>query len=246
MRTVLHNAADLKDRGFQLLTPPVTFISFDPAGDGDDRDALVGLSREEHQKGEPHDPDFSVEFVFRVLMAHRLPQDWEFPDKLGALLSLDRQLRAWRGQGRHSEHFFCVETNGVGYGYASSMSRKTSTRVIPYVTVGNANAARAPQADARISMPRLKALDNLRILMETGYVRRTKDGPGMKMLEDEMNAFVWRGKGRPEAMAGQTDDLVMALTGAVWMASNVVPPVLKQARVRNPTPRPSFDRMRLN
>ena len=246
MRPVLHRASDLKERGFQLLTPPVTFISFDPSGDGDDRDGLVGISREEHQRGEPHDPDFAVELVFRILMAHRLPRDLEFPDRLAAILSLDRQLKGWTRQGRQIKHFICVETNGVGFGYSSSLSSKTDTQIIPYVTVGNVNATRTPQVNAKVAMPRLQALNNVRILMETGYLTQVKNAPGAEMLEAEMNAFVWRGKNRPEAMTGQTDDLVMALTGALWIASQVVPPALKQAPVTTPKVNAGLDRMRIN
>lgn len=240
-----NSAKDLKDRGFFLRVPPVTIVTLDPSGDGDDYDGLVAVSREEHQRGEVHDPDFAVEYVFRVLMAHRLPKDWEFPDKLAAVLNLDRMLRAWTSQKRQTAHFICVETNGVGYGYASSISRKTNTKVIPYATVGNVSDNRPP-SDAKVAMPRLKALDNTRILMETGYLKMAPNGPGMDNLKAELQAFVWRGKNRPEAMAGQRDDLVLALTGALWVGTKVLPPVLKQVKLPGNNERLRGQRMRMN
>lgn len=240
-----NNARDLKERGFFLRTPPVTIVALDPAGDGDDNDGLIAVSREEHQKGEAHDPDFAVEFVYRVLMAHRLPKDWEFPDKLAAVLNLDRLLKGWTSQRRQTAHVLCVETNGVGYGYASSLSRKTGTNVIPYATVGNLSENRPPEG-SKVAMPRLKALDNTRILMETGYLKMAPGGPGMDNLKSELQAFVWRGKNRPEAMQGQRDDLVMALTGALWVGTKVLPPVLKQARLPSGAQRVRGTHMRVN
>lgn len=240
-----NSAKDLKERGFLLRMPPVTIVALDPSGDGDDYDGLLAVSREEHQRGEPYDPDFAVEYVFRVLMAHRLPKDWEFPDKLAAVLNLDRMLKSWTGQKRQTAHFLCVETNGVGYGYASSLSRKTATKVIPYATVGNV-ADGKPPTDSKVAMPRLKALDNTRILMETGYLKMAPNGPGIENLQAELRAFVWRGKNRPEAMAGQRDDLVMALTGALWIGTKVLPPVLKQVRLPGTGEKVRGQRMRVN
>lgn len=234
--TQFNNAADLRSRGFQLLTPPVTIVCLDPSGDGDDFDGVVALSREEHQRGRVYDPDFAVEMVFRVLLAHRMPKDWEFPDKLAAMLNIDKMLKTWTATGRQTAHVLCVEANGVGYGYASSLSRKTSTTVIPYSTVGKVSSTNTVPMNAKVAMPRLEALDNLRILAETGYLKVMPEAPGKKLLEAEMNAFVWRGKNRPEAQEGQHDDLVLALTGAAWVGSKVLPPVLKQVRVgRNTT-----------
>jgi hypothetical protein len=240
-----NTAHDLRKRGFQLMTPPVTLVCMDPSGDGDDFDAIVALSREEHQRGHTHDPDFAVEFVYRVLMAHRLQQSWEFPDKLASLLALDRTLRGWTLAGRQQAHFFAIETNGVGYGYASSLAKKTTTKVMPYATVGKIGSTYRPPGNAKYAMPRLDALDNLRILVETGYIKIAPDCPGKKELQDEMAAFVWRKQNRPEAMVGQHDDLVMALAGATWAASKILPPILKSTTMRN-TARVAGARMRIN
>lgn len=247
MSHVFNNAADLRARGFQLRTPPVTIVCFDPAGEGDDNDGVVAISREEHQRGEVYDPDFAVEFVFRLMLAHRLPHEWEFPDKLASILALDKRLKSWTNSRRQTTHFLCVETNGVGYGYSSSLSRATSTRIIPYATVGNTTRTTNPPENAKVAMPRLKALDNFRILIETGYFKAVSTAPGFDDLQEELNAFVWRGKNRPEAMAGQRDDLVMATTGALWIGSKVLPPVLKQVRInRNSGSRSLGSRMRTN
>jgi len=241
-----NNADDLKERGFQLLTPPVTIVSVDPSGDGDDKDGVVAVSREEHQRGMAHDPDFAVEFVFRILLAHELPLDYEFPDKLASLLNLDKRLQRWTSQKRQSAHFFAFETNGVGYGYASSFARKSSTRVIPYATVGRVSNTSKPPGNAKVAMPRLDALDNTRILIETGYLKAATGAPGLDVLQKQMQAFVWRGKNRPEAMAGQNDDLVLALTGALWVGSKVIPPMLKQVKMPGVQRRPNHGRMRVH
>jgi hypothetical protein len=240
-----NTAHDLKKRGFQLLTPPATIVAMDPAGDGADFDAVVALSREEHQRGHTHDPDFAVEFVYRVLLAHRMPQSWEFPDKLAALIALDRTLKGWTAAGRQHAHFFAIETNGVGYGYASSLSAKTTTKVMPYATVGKIGTTYRPPMNAKYAMPRLDALDNMRILIETGYFKIAPECPGKKELQDEMAAFVWRSKNRPEAMEGQHDDLVLAAAGATWAASKILPPFLKATTMRN-VARAAGTRMRVN
>ena len=238
------DASRLRERGFQLLTPPVSIASLDPSGDGEDYDGLVVVSREEHQRGEPNDPDFAVEFVYRLLMAHRLPRDWEFPDKLAAVFQLDRNLQRWTSQKRQSAHFMCFETNGVGYGYASSFARKSTTKVIPYATVGRVTNV-AP-VNAKVAMPRLEALDNLRILMETGYFQLAKGAPGAKEFNNELQAFVWRGRNRPEAMQGQHDDLILAATGATWIGSKILPPLLKQVKMPGPGRKPNHGRVRVH
>ena len=241
-----NNADDLKERGFQLLCPPVTIVSVDPSGDGDDRDGVLAVSREEHQRGLPEDPDFAVEFVFRVLLAHQLPQEYEFPDKLASLINLDKRLQRWTSQRRQSTHFFTFETNGVGYGYASSFSRKSPTKVIPYATVGRVTPGAKPPGNARIAMPRLEALDNTRVLVETGYLKAAPGAPGLAELQKQMQAFVWRGRNRPEAMAGQHDDLVLALTGALWIGSKVIPPILKQVKMPGKVRTPNHGRVRMH
>lgn len=241
-----NNANDLKERGFQLLCPPISIVAVDPSGDGDDKDGVIVISREEHQRGMPHDPDFAVEYVFRIMLAHELPMDYEFPDKLAALLNLDKRLQRWTSQKRQTAHFFTFETNGVGYGYASSFARKSSTKVIPYATVGRvSNTTKAP-GNAKVAMPRLDALDNTRILIETGYLKAAPGAPGLAELQKQMQAFVWRGKNRPEAMAGQHDDLVLALTGALWIGSKVIPPVLKQVVMPGAQRKPNHGRMRVH
>lgn len=239
MTVYTNSAEDLRERGFQLLCPPVTVAVLDPSGDGSDYDGLVAVSREEHQRGLPHDPDFAVEYMYRVLLAHRLPQEWEFPDKLAAILKLDSVLRQWTRRGQQTTHVIGIETNGVGYGYASSFARKSSTKVLPYATVGRVSIGGQAPTNAKLAMPRLEALDNTRILAETGYLKLAAGAPGIENLRKEMNAFVWRGRNRPEAMPGQHDDLVMALTGALWIASKVLPPVLKQVKMPGETRAPT-------
>jgi hypothetical protein len=213
-----------------MRLPPINFIAYDPAGDGDDDDAIVLMAREEHQRGEPWDPDYAVQMKYRVRLAYTLPQGMEFVDKLAVCLSMHKQLMRLEGEGQQKAHFFCVEANGVGWGIASALRSKISSKVVTYTTV--ANATENPFTEKRVAMPRLAALDNLRILIETHHMRIEPDAPGADMLMQQLNAFVWRRAGRPEAIEGQKDDLVMALTGAAWIASRLVPPQQKAITYR--------------
>jgi hypothetical protein len=201
-------------------------VGYDPAADGDDRDAVVLNAREEWQKGEPWDPDFAVVTAYRVLMAYRMPQQFEFPDKLAMLLRLHGELNKWARAGRCHGHVFTVETNGVGYGISSSLRSAARANVVPYITV--ARLSDRGVVERRRAMPRLPALDHLRLLTETHMLKIARDCPGKDEVMEEMNAFVWRRAGRPEAMAGAKDDLVMALCGTTWIGSKVLPPVLRQ------------------
>lgn len=225
-----NTGTDWKSRGFHMRVPPVIFVAYDPSGDGDDRDAMVMMAREEHQQGETWDPDFAVQMLFRALLVHQMGKDLEFPDKLAMLLKLHKELSRWQRMGRCHSHVFCVETNGVGYAMASSLRSAIGKNVIGYATVGTASSD-APFTNKRVSMPRLAGLDNLRVLAETHCFKIAKEAPGKKILESEMGSFVWARPGRPEAIAGQKDDCVMAAAGACWIGSKVVPPVLKQTRV---------------
>ena len=218
-----------RDRGFFLRQPPLVIVSYDPAGDGDDRDAIVVQSREEHQRGEPHDPDFAVEMKFRVLMAQRLPVDYEYPEKVAKLLAIHRQLLQWTTVGRITAHAFAVESNGVGWGVASDLRSKIGGVVLPYTTIGS--SMDKPYGGDKITMPRLAALDWLRVMMETHHLKIIPNAPGSKELASELNSFVWRRPGRPEAMLGQKDDLVMALCGGVWIGSKIIGPSLKAQKM---------------
>lgn len=226
---------DWRERGYHLRMAPVVFACYDPAGGGTDNDALVLLSREEHQKGEPHDPDFAVAMKYRVLATQIFPSQWEFPDKLARMLALDRNLQKWELAGKSFAHFMGVETNGVGWAMASALRVKISNRVLAYTTVASTSAK--PFENGKLSMPRLAALDHMRVLLETHHLKLAPDAPGGKELAHEMGSFVWGSPGRPEAIKGQRDDRVMALAGAVWLASTVVPPVLRAKRYNGTTTR---------
>jgi len=234
----------LQERGFQLKVAPLHFVCFDPAGDGDDYNGLVLLAREEHQKGLPEDPDFAVEHMIRVKMSMRLNQELEYADLLAQLYRINRYLNGLRNQGLSYGHVFCVETNGVGYGYEQALRDKIGRRtpVIGYTTIGNMN--NDATAAKKMVMPRLAGLDHMRIMLETHHLKLDKDAPGSRELEGEFRAFVWRSPGRPEAMEGHNDDLVMALAGATWCATKLVPPVLKSKMFTKPK-RPYYNgRMR--
>ena len=219
----------LRARGFRLATPPLHFVCVDPSGDGDDNTACIMSAREEHQKGEPQDPDFSVEHMHRIKMALRIRQDQEFTDVLAQLYRLHRFLLQLRAKGLSAGHVFAIETNGVGYGYAKALRAKippSALSIFEYHTVGNMS----DDTDVmyRYAMPRLAGLDNLRILIETHHLKIDKNMPGAKEYEEEFRAFIWKSPNRPEALEGQHDDLVMATAGALWVATKIVPPILRQ------------------
>lgn len=228
MTEVFNNVAELRSRGYALREPPFNIVAYDPAGDGKDRDSFVLLSREEWRRGELWDPDLSVEFIFRVILAHRMPIDLELPDKIAQLLALSRQLTRWRAQGKSSGHAYTVETNGVGYGIQGALAEKLSVPVIGYTTVGK--LTQEPVTEKRIAMPRLAALDLVRLYMEMHRLKTVRGGPGIDLLIQELNSFVWRRAGRPEAMAGEHDDLVLALAGGLWIGTKVIPPLTKQQK----------------
>ena len=227
---IYNDGRSLRERGFRLETPPLHIVSFDPAGDGDDYGGMGLLAREEHQKGEPHDPDFAVEHMLRIKMALRMRQDMEFSEILAQMLRLHRYLNALRAQGLSYGHVFCIETNGVGYGYEKALRDKlpSTTPVIGYTTVGTTNDD--TNVAKNLVMPRLAGLDNMRIQVETHHLKLEENMPGARELEGEFRAFVWRGPGRPEAMEGHNDDLVMSIAGGVWCATRLIPPALKAAQ----------------
>ena len=229
MVEVFNSAKDMNERGFHMRDAPVAIVNYDPAGDGKDNDAIVLIQREEWRRGELHDPDLAMEFVFRVTLAHRLPVGLEFPEKLATLLRLNSSLAKWKRQKRISTYGIGVEQNGVGYAMGSSLRTKTSAPILGYTTV--ANTTEKPYTSNKLSMPRLAALDMLRVQMELHRVKVAKDCHGKKELLGELNSFVWAGPGRPEAIVGQKDDLVLALTGAIWLGLKVIPPVTKQVKV---------------
>lgn len=222
----------LRDRGFRLHVAPLHFVCLDPAADGDDYSGVCLMAREEHQKGEPEDPDFAVEHMLRVKMALRLRQDMEFADILAQMYRLNRYLNGLKRKGLSYGHVFCVETNGVGYGYEQALRAKVSAPVVGYTTVGVVSDD--TEVGKRLVMPRLAGLDNMRIQIETHHLKLEKDAPGARELEGEFRAFVWRAPGRPEAMEGHNDDLVMATAGATWAATKLVPPVLKSKMFKKP------------
>jgi hypothetical protein len=235
MAYVFNNTEDWRTKGFYLRTPPVVIAAYDPAGSGSDRDAVVLLNREEHQKGEPHDPDFAVAMKFRVLGTTAFPPEFEFPDKLARMMALNRQLIRWQEAGKCYTFFYAIETNGVGWAMASALRSKLGPRVISYTTSGSAKEK--PYEGGAISMPRLAALDHTRVLLETGHLKMAPNCHGGKELAQEIAGFVWRRPGRPEAMEGQHDDRVMALAGGCWVGTKIVQPVLKAKTYHIPSRR---------
>jgi hypothetical protein len=231
MQHSLKSGRLLRERGFELRTPPFAIAALDPSGSGDDFHAVSVVYREEWQLGEPVDPDFAVEKMFRIQLARRLPQTLEFTDVLASMLRLATYLSNEHQLGRLSGWMFGVETNGVGHGYAEALRAKLGTqRVLRIFTT--AGVDQQPVVENKTTMPRMAGLDEVRMLMETQYLRAAATAEGMKDLEQELLTFVWRSKNRPEAMAGQHDDLVMALALAIWIGNRLIPPLLRAAPPR--------------
>jgi hypothetical protein len=114
---------------------------------------------------------------------------------------------------------------------ASSLRQRFQERVFSYNTVGNLSEDR--YREKKMSMPRLAALDHMRVLAETHCLKIAKGAPGAHDLTSEIGAFVWRRPGRPEAIEGQHDDLVMSVCGSLWIGSKIIPPFLKQESYRD-------------
>lgn len=223
----------LKEQGFCLETPPLSIIAFDPSGSGEDFAAAVEVHREEYQMGETYDPDFQVQHVFRAQRARRLPRESDFPDQISWLLALNRMQRKMQNKKQISGYVLGIETNGVGWpAYRTLVDKLGNRNIIGVTTVSGMDDK--PFSGGQVKMPRLAALDNTRVLMETNRLKMRANAPGAEHLSEELAAFVWASRNRPEAVNGMHDDLVMALAIALWLGSKVIPPILKQTVAEKP------------
>lgn len=231
--TEMFSRQELRARGFAMREAPLAIMAYDPAADGKDHDGLVIVSREEHRRGELHDPDLAVEMIYRILMAQYLPRELEFQDKMAKILSLHRQMRSWTNRGKMAEHVVLVESNGVGWPAASFLRQKLGPRLRSYTTSSTTTgrASGASHQGKMWSMPRLAALDHLRMQMDLQRLKAEKNAPGADIILKEFNAFVWAAPNRPEAIDGQHDDLIMPLAAACWFGSKSIPPLVKARRV---------------
>ncbi len=216
---------EMKERGFRMRDPGLILCAYDPAGDGDDRDAVVMVQREEWRRGELHDPDLAMEYFWRVLYAEYMDQNYRFSQKIARLLSLHRAMLKWRNQGKSAGHVFLIESNGVGYAAANVMDEKVSDVVRSYTTVA-AKTDHSYQGGS-LSMPRMAAMDHTRMLLDLERVKMIPKAPGSKELGQELNAIVWKGPNRPEALDGQHDDMFMAMTACCWFGAKAIPPLTK-------------------
>lgn len=222
---------DLHDKGFRLIQPPLSVMAFDPAGAGDDFPGAVEVQREEWQLGETTDPDFQTQKVYRIHRAKRLPRHLDFPDQLAWLLAVARAQKKKASRRMISDFFFAIETNGVGWPTYRSLRQKMSARRVLGVTTV-ATTSDKPIHGGSVKMPRLAGLDLVRVMIEISRLKMKKDAPGAKELSEELSAFVWASKNRPEAIDGQHDDLVLALAIAVWIGEKVIPPMVRQQSKR--------------
>ncbi len=230
MAGVLNTAKLLEAEGFALVERPFCIAAFDPAGQGADHPALIVLEREEWQRGEPLEPRFAVKTFCRVRRAERMPAATELPDALARLFRLCKVLI---GETAYCGWKLAIEQNGIGAAYVSALRRRlplgTLVGVTTIATLGDGRQRDAPCAPSGWVMPRQAGLDALRAALEWQAIKVATDAPGAKDLTREMRSFVWKGR-RPEAQEGAHDDLVMALALAHWVATRIVPPVLKQQR----------------
>lgn len=229
LSTQLNTVREFNHYGYYLQTPPVSLIVLDPAGDGNDGNGIVWMDREEYQKGEPEDPDFSVIPVNRIKFAAQLDSAMEWSDVMARLLALHRFMLLRERRGLSFRYFITVEVNGVGYGYANHLKEKVGTKKIIKVTTVGGQKEEAHNETGFI-MPRLPGLDHLRMRIEGHTFKIDKTAPGLDILNSQMRSFVWLKKGRPEALPGQRDDLVMSSAIGNWTLSKIIPPALKAKR----------------
>lgn len=237
----INSTKALNDLGFYNKEPPIAFLTLDPSGDGEDNNALVLMFREEFERGERYDIGYEHQMIYRFAMMHRLRSDMEFPEVLAALLRAWRVLVGMRDRGRIGDYAIIVETNGVGHGYYHSVRSKVGDRVLGVYTSGGDKDSAVNQS--KIIMPRMAGLDNFRLLLEQQQVKLAihpetgVQAPGATAFKSELGSFVWRGPKKPEALAGQKDDLVMAAAIGAWVASKLYPPVAKAVRIPKPKPK---------
>lgn len=229
----LFTRQELRQRGFIMRDPPLAMLIYDPSGAGEDHDGVVILSREEHRRGELYDPDLAVEMIYRVMYCQYMPRDLEFQDKATKILSLYRSLLNWMYKGRIAEIAVLVETNGVGWPMQSFLKDKIGHRLRGFTTT--ATVIGRPSGEAHLNsmwaMPRLAALDNLKMQMDLQRLKAEPKAPGVKDLINEFSSFVWAAPNRPEAIEGQHDDLIMPLAAGCWFGSKVIPPITKSIPV---------------
>lgn len=214
-------AEELRERGFSMHGPPVVVLALDPAGDGEANIAMVALERELWRRGEVYDPDLQWQVRYVMRGAWAFPNGTTLPIVMSSMLAVHRALETERKNGGIKTHFFAVETNGIGWGYVTTLQDKVGNeRVCPIVTTGGVNAY--AYQSRNYSMPRQAGLDNLRVLMELHVWKVAKGAPGAAQVAQEMNTFVWQGS-KPKADKGKLDDMVMACAIATWTASKILP-----------------------
>lgn len=211
----------LHEQGYRLYKAPVSIIAFDPAGRGNAFPALTWIDREEWQRGEVWDPDLSVQLLYRLHFAHRLPRDGEYVDFLAAIMRLDSLMGQRINRGLCTHSAIVIETNGVGWPAYSqlSTSKRVQSEVLGVTTTGTTSRKSADKS--RLTMPRMAGLDLLRVMIETQRFKLRPDIPGAKEFETETKSFVWK-NARPEALAGQNDDIVMSVAHGVWAGEHYI------------------------
>jgi hypothetical protein len=224
---------DLHAQGFRLRRPPFVLFGLDPSGEGFDRTGFVVIERHELELGEPVDPDYQVEHAFMLRHAERLDREIEFPDVMALMLEYHRKMAKLTPK-NIGGHQFVIETNGVGYPFASMLKRMTidgagRSHVIPIVTT-SASDNRPHDDEGRPRMPRMAGLDLFRVMVQLQRIMATKGAVGAGLLVSEMRSMIYKGA-RPEAAEGAHDDLVMAGTLAIWAGVRLIPPMARQERL---------------
>jgi hypothetical protein len=212
----------LIELGFRRRKAPVTLLVLDPSGEGDDRNGFGIIERHELELGLPHDKQYQMEQMFVVRHVERLDRGMEFPDVISLILAYHKGLL--KLPKRIARHWIVVETNGVGYGYASMLKKLCGSEyVIPIVTTGSPDD-RAVTDDNQPRMPRMAGLDLLRMMLQLQRAMVLPNVKGADLLVSELRTFVYHGR-KPQAMDGAHDDLVMMFALGVWAGVKLIPPV---------------------
>jgi hypothetical protein len=217
----LNTVQELHERGFVMHGPPIAIASLDPAGSGTDHPALTVIEREVWRMGEVYDPDLTVMARYVLRGAWIFPQGSQFPQITGAMLAAANRMMASERDGQILRFFITVECNGVGWGYASHLRAKLGDIVMPITTTGGENA-NVLEGNKGYTMPRQAAADNLRMLMEQQVWKVERGAPGIAQVQEQLDAFVWKGK-KPQAAEGFNDDGVLSIMIGTWALSRTIP-----------------------
>jgi hypothetical protein len=214
---------ELRAAGFQEKGPTTEILAFDPAGAGADSPGLVWVTRRTFILGDyPYEPDSSAQPIMRIRAAVAMVPDSSYAEQEARCLTWHRRMMAAQRADQVEQHAVCIETNGVGFALGDQLKRKIGKFCLPYTTVA---AADKTFKGGKVLMPRGPALGLLRAHMVMHRLKASDDAIGMEDLGRQLDSFLRSEKknGKPEAMAGEHDDLVLPLAACCWMSNRILP-----------------------